>query len=366
MNPPPFAPPVDVALDHGRGYPVHFVPLTAVPALLGDAGLPPGRVFVVTDANVAPLYGGLLEDALRDAGWTPRVEVLPAGERTKSMRHLQHLYDAALGWGIDRTTPVLALGGGVVGDLAGFAAATLLRGLPLVQVPTSLIAQVDSALGGKTGLNHAVGKNLVGAFHQPRFVAADLATLQSLPEREWTSGLAEVVKHGLIAGGALFDRLEAERGPLWAREEDVVARVVPPAAAVKARIVAEDEREQGRRAVLNLGHTFGHAVERVAGYGTFTHGEAVALGLRAAIHLSAALHPEADFARARRLVAALPTPDPGTLALDALVTAMQADKKVERGRLRFVLLRRVGDAYVRGDVPEALVRAAWAHVGVTR
>jgi 3-dehydroquinate synthase len=273
---------------------------------------------------------------------------------------LHALYDAALTWGIDRATPVLALGGGVVGDLAGYAAATLLRGLSLIQLPTSLIAQVDSALGGKTGINHAVGKNLIGAFHQPRLVATDLTTLQTLPEREWTSGLAEGVKHALITDGDFFDFLEREWTLVLARDEATLAEMVPRAASIKADVVSKDEREQGRRAILNFGHTFGHAIERVAGYGQLTHGEAVALGMRAALHLSQHLHPNTDFSRAQSLVRRLPVQgNYENLPIPDLLTAMQSDKKVSRGHIRFVVLRRLGEAYVTAEVSSAAVEVAW-------
>ncbi len=352
--------PLFVDLPDGRGYPLLFDPLAAVPDRMKEAGLRAGRCLVVTDAHVAGWYAGPFETALAKAGWTPRVVVLPPGESTKSCAHLHRIYDEALGWGIDRKTPVLALGGGVVGDLAGFAAATLLRGLPLVQLPTTLIAQVDSALGGKTGINHSIGKNLVGAFHQPRFVGIDLGTLTTLPEREWHSGLAEAVKHALIADAALMAFLEANWKGVLARDAGVVAEMVYRAAAVKAAIVSADEREQGRRALLNFGHTFGHAVENVAGYGRFTHGEAVALGMRAALHLSEHLHPDEPWTRLHRLVARLPVP-PGyaELDVDALMDAMRSDKKKEAGTLRFVVLRRLGEAYVTDRPGTSAVEAAW-------
>ncbi len=353
--------PIRVALQQGRGYAVHFSALGEAPRLMTEAGLRRGRCLVVTDEHVAARYGALLETALGEAGWTPRAVVLPPGEATKAHAPLQAVYDAALRWGIDRKTPVLALGGGVVGDLAGFAAATLLRGLPLVQLPTTLIAQVDSAIGGKTGINHAVGKNLIGAFHQPRLVCADLAVLATLPEREWTSGLAEVVKHALVADAAFFERLEAHWPAVLARAAEVVGEVVYRAAGIKAQVVGEDEREQGRRAILNFGHTFGHAIERAAGYGRLTHGEAVALGMRAALHLSHRLHRDLPLERAHRLVARLPVPSGyADLSIDALTEAMHADKKAEAGALRFVVLRRLGEAYVTDRATPSDVAAAWA------
>ncbi len=351
---------IEIVLGQGRSYTVRFAPLAEAPALLQAVGLRKGRCLVVTDENVHDLYGASFVEGLALEGWQPHRISVPPGEETKSLAHLARLYDVALSWGVDRQTPVLALGGGVVGDLAGYAAATLLRGLPLVQLPTSLIAQVDSALGGKTGINHTTGKNLIGAFHQPALVLADPATLASLPVREWTSGLAEVVKHALIADAPFFDWLEAHWEAILTRKPGFVRPMVRRAAAIKAAVVSEDERELGRRAILNFGHTFGHAVERVAGYGVFTHGEAVALGMRAALHLSHHLHPTLPFARAEDLLLRLPIPAPiPALATADLYEAMQTDKKKQAGGLRFVLLRTLGEAYVvegvaRGDVEEAL------------
>ncbi len=325
-----------------------------------EAGLRAGRCLMVTDENVAARYRDPLERALAEEGWTPEVHVIAPGEASKSPAALQAVYDAALAWGIDRETPVVALGGGVVGDLAGFAAATLLRGVPLVQIPTSLIAQVDSAIGGKTGINHAAGKNLVGAFHQPALVLADTAALQTLPEREWTGGLAEVVKHALIADPDFFAFLEANWNAILDREAGVVAPMIRCAARVKVEVVSEDEREKGRRMILNFGHTFGHAIERVAGYGAFTHGEAVALGMRAALHLSHRLHPGFDPARADGLVRMIPVPEKlGALSTDALTKAMRTDKKARAGAVRFVVLEEVGAAYVT-EAPAEDVADAWA------
>lgn len=360
----PALPPVHVALPDatGRGYAISFGPLAEVPARLREAELRVGPCLLVTDEHVAAHYLAPVRSVLEAEGWMVHELVVPPGESTKSAEHLAAVYDWALGLGLDRQTPVLALGGGVVGDLAGFAAATLLRGLPLVQLPTSLVAQADSAIGGKTGINHAAGKNLIGAFHQPRLVLADPATLQTLPEREWTSGLAEVVKAALIADLDFFEWLEARWDTVMAREADVTATLVRRAAAIKAAIVAEDERESGRRALLNFGHTFGHAIERAAGYGTFTHGEAVALGMRAALHLSHTLHPDVSFRRADALVARLPVP-PGLRAIPTpeLMRAMRTDKKRRDGHLRYVVLREPGAAYVTADVTQTAVEAAWGY-----
>lgn len=351
-----------VSLGSDRSYPVVTAPLHKVPRHLENVGLDGGRCLVVTDENVAPHYRTPLEEALRSDGWTPHVTVLPPGESTKSTEPLNHLYDEALGWGVDRQTPVLALGGGVVGDLAGFAAATLLRGLPLVQVPTSLVAQVDSSLGGKTGINHVRGKNLIGAYWQPELVLADPETLQTLPEREWRSGLAEVVKHAFLDGDPLLSLLENKTEAVAARDADTIAALVPRAARVKARIVEADERETGLRAVLNFGHTFGHAIEQAAGYGRVTHGEAVTLGMRAALLLSRRCSglSSTAFERAQRLTHLTDVPpEAAAPSLDELRGAMQSDKKNVGDTIRFVLLRAIGEPHVTGDVSDEDLQAAW-------
>ena len=366
---------LEVALPHGRAYPLHFRRLAEVPVLLTEAGLTPGRCLVVTDTNVGPLYAKDLRGALEAEGWHPELLTFPAGEATKSLDALTRLYDEALAAGLSRHTPVLALGGGVVGDLAGFAAATLLRGLPLIQLPTSLIAQVDSAIGGKTGINHAAGKNLIGAFHQPCFVLIDTATLSTLSVRDYTSGLAEVVKVALIADADFAAWLATSWETILARDAETVSMLVRRAASIKAEIVAADERETGQRVLLNFGHTFGHAIERETGYGTFTHGEAVALGMRAALHLSASVaagHPwtgplSEPFARAEALVALLPGPGLlETVNAETLTTAMRTDKKRGGTGLRFVVLTDLGCASVVDSLPAEMITAAWRHVGVRR
>lgn len=362
MSPPA----VHVALSEGRSYAVHFAPLASAAMHLREAGLDGPRALVVTDETVGPLHLDRLADALRGDGWSVEATAVPPGEGSKSLDQLSALYDWALGLGIDRQTPLLALGGGVVGDLAGFAAATLLRGIPLVHLPTTTISQVDSAIGGKTGTNHATGKNLVGAFHQPRLVLADPATLDTLDERAFRSGLAEAVKHALISDPALADRLDHEWDALLDRQRDVVAPLLRDAAAVKARVVEADEQEAGERAFLNFGHTFGHAMEKVAGYGTLTHGEAVGLGMRAALHLSASLRlgrvaeDLGPFAEADRLVARLRPPVPD-LDVDALMTATQSDKKRTAQGVRYVVLDEVGQARLAADVDETVLRAAWRY-----
>lgn len=351
--------PLRITLEGGRGYPIFFHPLSDVPALMEQCGLRRGRCLVVTDEHVAHSYLPGLERALFGAGWTARAVTLPPGETTKSYEYLHAIYDAALEWGIDRKTPVLALGGGVIGDLAGFAAATLLRGLPLVQLPTTLIAQVDSALGGKTGINHKAGKNLIGAFHQPAFVCVDREALLTLPRREWTSGLAEVVKHGLIADANLYTFLEANWPAVLERDPSIIDEMVYRAARVKVNVVSQDERESGLRAILNFGHTFGHAIEKAAGYGEFTHGEAVALGMRSALYLSHLYHPDLPIERIDSLLRQIPVG--GRLSdyrVQNLMDAMRGDKKAEAGALRFVLLRRIGEAYVTDRPSPTEVEAA--------
>ena len=343
-----------------EAYPIRFDSLDNLPPALADAGLRSGKIVVVTDANVEALYAGRLVDLLREDGWAPRLITVPSGEATKSFEQLHRLYDDILSWGIDRKTPIVAFGGGVVGDLAGYAAATSLRGLPLVQVPTTVIAQVDSSIGGKTGINHAAGKNLIGAFHQPRLVFADPSLLASLPPREWFSGLAEVVKHALIDDAEFARWLEENWMKIEERDEAVVRELVPRAAAIKAAIVEEDVLEHGRRSLLNFGHTFGHAIERIAGYGGFTHGEAVALGMRAAIHVSSRLYPDADFSSAAALARKLPVePDPSLLNVDDLMDAMQFDKKVEAGELRLVILADLGRGEVDTCRNAEVVEEAW-------
>lgn len=351
---------IDVRFSDGRGYPIHFRPLADTPKLMAEAGLSPGRCLLITDENIAPHYRSPLRTALEQDGWMPHTIVMPAGESTKSTEHLQAIYDEALSAGIDRSTPVLALGGGVVGDLAGFAAATLLRGVPLVHLPTSLIAQVDSSIGGKTGINHSAGKNLIGAFYQPELVVTDVRVTDTLPQREWTSGMAEVIKHALIADPELVHFLEDHITDLMLRRTEAVADMVRRAAQVKVDVVAEDEREQGRRAILNFGHTFGHAIEREAGYGAFTHGEAVAVGMRAALCLSHRLSPSLDLDRADALVRAIPVEgDPSSLSLSALQSAMRHDKKNKGDTVRFIVLDRIGHAEVTDAPTQTDLKHAW-------
>lgn len=347
--------------------------LAALPELAPAGAEVPGRVAILTDRTVAGAYLGRLEAALTQAGLTVTTSLaLPSGEESKSFSCLESVLDALLASGVDRSTVLVAFGGGVIGDLAGFAAAILLRGVPFVQIPTTLLAQVDSSVGGKTGINARHGKNLVGAFHQPRLVLADMDVLDSLPARELRAGYAEVVKYGLIDDAAFFAWLERHGAALLAGERALRRQAVAVSCRAKAAIVARDEREEGERALLNLGHTFGHAYEAVAGYsGALLHGEAVALGLVQAFQLSERLGlcppGRADRVRAHLQATGLPVrlpalPGGKPWSVEALLAAMRKDKKTRVGSLTFVLARDIGAAFVARDVPEDVVRAVLAEV----
>jgi 3-dehydroquinate synthase len=321
---------------------------------------PAKKACVVTESNVARLYLPRVTASLQSAGFEVADAVIPAGEEHKTLSDLLPVYDRLLRHRIDRSTPVVGLGGGVVTDMAGFVAATLLRGVPLVQVPTSLLAMVDASVGGKTGVNHAVGKNLIGAFHQPLAVLIDPEVLRTLPPRELRGGLAECIKHDLIRDADGFARLEHEIGRALAVDVPYLAELVTHNVAIKARVVEADPFEKGERAHLNFGHTFGHAIETVSNY-AYSHGESVALGMTAAAHLCVGLGLIDEAAR-RRTVEVIRRSglSAGGITLDpaAVVDAMAFDKKVKSGRLRFVLLDRIGHAIVRDDVPIDLVRRA--------
>ncbi len=323
----------------------------------------PARVFLVTDSNLQRLYGPLLMQQLTRAGFEPSLYVVPAGEASKSSLQLNAIYDWLLEQHAERREAIIAFGGGVVGDLAGYAAATYLRGVPLVQVPTSLLAQVDAAIGGKTGINHPRGKNLIGSFYHPRLVLADPAVLLTLPARERTEGWAEVVKYGIILDAELFALLETHAAALCAFSHPPVAlvcQIIARCIDLKIAIIEEDEREQGQRAILNYGHTVGHALENVAGYGEWLHGEAVALGMVAAAQLACAagmFAPE-DAQRQNRLLAALglPISYAGSAQAEAILAAMQMDKKVASKRVRWIMPRQIGEVTVT-PLPDELVRS---------
>lgn len=345
-----------------RSYPIHIGAGILDLAELYRPHLGGGQVAVVSNPVVAPLYLERVRRALDRAGATALAEVLlEDGEQAKSWGTLERVFDALLGAKLGRDGVIVALGGGVVGDVAGFAAAIYQRGISYIQVPTTLLAQVDSAVGGKTAVNHPRGKNMIGAFHQPAAVIADVGALATLAERELRAGIAEVIKHGFALDAVLVDWLEANMDALLARDPGALTHAVRRSCELKVQVVAQDERESGRRALLNLGHTFAHAIEAGAGYGAWLHGEAVAAGMVMAAELSvrAGLLPALEAARVRRLLqrAGLPTTGPAML-VERYLELMAHDKKAARGRVRFVLLERVGRAVLRGDVDERLVREA--------
>lgn len=344
--------------------------LETLPARLEALGLR-GTLWLVSDSAVFPHYGAALESRLRDAGYTVHSHVVPSGEASKSQEHLWQIYTWMISGNVERRDTVLALGGGVVGDLAGFAAASVLRGIALVQLPTTLLAMVDAAIGGKTGINHPLGKNLIGAFHQPRLVLSDTRTLRSLPQRELCAGWAEVIKHGVIRDAGLFELLEHHANdfaPDQTNEHahlDIRNAIIRRAAAVKVAVVSADEREQGERITLNYGHTIGHALESATGYGTLLHGEAVAIGMHAAARIAAALEilsPEA-VERQQRLLHAynLPTAFPAHVDAEHILALTLRDKKVQRKRVRWILPTAIGTVVVRDDVPEPVVREVLLH-----
>ena len=305
---------------------------------------------VVTNETVAPLYLQQLKADLN--GCSVGVLELPDGEEFKTIETAGSILDALVQARAGRDTTVIALGGGVVGDITGFAAACYMRGVAFIQVPTTLLAQVDSSVGGKTGVNHPKGKNLVGAFHQPKIVLIDIDTLNTLPDRELRAGLAEVIKHGAIADRTFFEWLELNMDALLAKDPDALAHAVQRSCEIKAEVVADDERESGRRAILNFGHTFGHAIERCQGYGDWLHGEAVAAGMVMAGELSGL--DDDDKSRLKRLVASagLPTAPPPA-GSKALRDAMGLDKKVQHKQMRFVLLKALGESYITSDYDDA-------------
>ena len=347
-----------------RGYPIHIGAGALDVAELYRPHLGAGRVAIVTNAVVAPLYLQRLRAALGRAGASDMLEVLVEdGEAAKSWKTLEQVFDALLGARLGRDSVIVALGGGVVGDLAGFAAAVYQRGVAYIQVPTTLLAQVDSSVGGKTAVNHARGKNMIGAFHQPSAVIADVGALATLPARELQAGIAEVVKHGFALDAALVDWLERDMERLLARDAAALTHAVRRSCELKSVVVAADERESGQRALLNFGHTFGHAIEAGSGYGVWLHGEAVAAGMVMASELSvqSGLLAEADAHRLRRLLARAGLPVTGAaLAPERYLELMSGDKKAAAGRIRFILLEAVGRAVLRADIPEAKVRAAIA------
>lgn len=339
--------------------------ITIGPALIEQAGQRFGplmkqpRCFIISDENVAPLYLNALQESLESESIQSDALVLPAGETTKDFAHLERVVETLLAAKVERSTTLIALGGGVIGDLTGFAAAITLRGMDFMQVPTSLLAQVDSSVGGKTGINTTQGKNLAGSFHQPSAVLIDVDVLSTLPERERLAGYAEVCKYGLLGDAEFWSWLEDNGAAVLKGDGSAIGQAVETCCRAKARIVAEDERESGVRALLNLGHTFGHAFEAEAGYsGALLHGEAVAIGMVTAFRLSVRLGlcptDHADRVHAHFEAVGLPVSLPANMGkptADRLLSHMTQDKKVHDGRITFVLVRGIGDAFLTQDVP---------------
>jgi 3-dehydroquinate synthase len=307
-----------------------------------------GKVVIVSDSNVAPIYGTAVVESLRDAGFEPTLITVEAGEASKRMEVVGQVADQMIAAGFDRKSLLVALGGGVVGDLAGFVAAIYYRGIPYVQIPTTIVSQVDSSVGGKTGVNAPGGKNLLGAFHHPILVLADPSTLATLPDREFYEGFGEIIKHACIRDAGMLEVLDPKR-------RDGLSELIARNVAIKAGIVAADEKEtKGERALLNFGHTVGHAIEQAGGYGRFLHGEAVAIGLHAALLLSVQKSglPATDAQRVVQIMEAfqLPTKIPADLEIDAVMAALGRDKKFESGKIRFVLLERLGCGFLSSNV----------------
>jgi 3-dehydroquinate synthase len=313
-----------------------------------------GRICLVSTPPVFDLYGRTVKESLDDAGYDVVVESVPDGEETKSLATAERLYDKAIACGLDRTSTYVALGGGVVGDLTGFVAATYMRGLPFVQMPTTLLSQVDSSVGGKVAVNHPRGKNMIGAFHQPRAVIIDVGSLETLSRRDYLAGVAEIIRYGAACDPDFFTFLEKNMGRLLDRESAVLKEAIRSSCAIKAGIVSADEHETtGRRSVLNFGHTFAHALEAVTGYGLYRHGEAVAIGMvcaaRTAARLGICAAEEADRQEALIRAAGLPT-SMGGVDPEKILAAMATDKKAEGGKVRFVLTEKIGRANIYMDI----------------
>lgn len=337
-----------------RSYPIHIGAGLLQQSELVLPHLEQKRVVVVSNTTVAPLYLAQLTATLEAGGVAVASVVLPDGEAYKNWETLNLIFNALLTQRAERKTTLIALGGGVIGDMTGFAAASYQRGVPFIQIPTTLLSQVDSSVGGKTGINHPLGKNMIGAFYQPKLVLADTDTLKTLPARELSAGLAEVIKYGLIWDAEFLAWLEANMGKLRALDEAAISHAIHRSCEIKAQVVGQDEREGGIRAILNLGHTFGHAIETGMGYGNWLHGEAVAAGMVMAAQTSQRLGwlTEADVARSRALIRAAGLPDVAPdLGVATWLDYMGHDKKVEGGKMRFVLLKKPGEAVITADVP---------------
>ncbi|WP_018610632.1 3-dehydroquinate synthase [Uliginosibacterium gangwonense] len=351
---------VQVALAE-RAYPIHIGTGLLSQASLLTPFLKRPRVAIVTNDVVAPLLLNSFAESLRAAGVAVTEIILPDGEAHKDWLTLNMIFDGLLTAHCDRSTTLVALGGGVIGDMTGFAAASYQRGVPFIQIPTTLLSQVDSSVGGKTAINHPLGKNMIGAFYQPRLVLADIDSLKTLPERELKAGLAEVIKYGLIRDPEFLVWLEAHMEALLAYDAEALAYAVERSCINKAEVVVADETEQGERATLNLGHTFGHAIETGLGYGVWLHGEAVATGTIMAAELSARLGmlTAADVARVRRIFERAGLPVVGAkLGVERYLELMQHDKKVADGKLRLILLQALGKAIIHDSAPQKDIIAA--------
>lgn len=315
------------------------------------------QILIVTNETIAPIYLSTLLEKLSSEGINADALALPDGEKYKSLETLNSIFDHLIEKRHNRTTTLIALGGGVIGDMTGFAAACYQRGVPFIQIPTTLLAQVDSSVGGKTAVNHPSGKNMIGAFYQPQAVFIDTDTLDTLPDREYSAGLAEVIKYGLIADAEFFHWLEENVGQLMARDPKAIAQAIAVSCQTKANVVAADETEQGMRAILNLGHTFGHAIEAAQEYQDWLHGEAVGAGMVMAADLSyrQGLITDTDLERTTALIAkaGLPVKAPDNIQEEQFLSLMGLDKKVLDGRLRLVLLRKIGEAFVTTDISMA-------------
>ena len=349
-----------------RSYPIYIGEGLLAQAELIRRHVVAGQVMVVTNETVAPLYLSVVRKALDGLHYSE--VILPDGEQYKSLDVLSRIYDKLLEDKHNRTTTLIALGGGVVGDMTGFAAASYQRGVNFIQIPTTLLSQVDSSVGGKTGVNHPLGKNMIGAFHQPQCVIADTATLATLPSRELSAGIAEVVKYGLICDADFFSWLEINVEALLSGDQPLLATAVYRSCENKARVVAADEREGGLRAILNLGHTFGHAIETAQGYGVWLHGEAVATGMILAADLSVRMGWLAgdQLPKIRQVLARVNLPVvPPTMTCQQFLSIMAVDKKVLDGRLRLVLLKSIGEAVITSEIDVADVKATLQAAGVS-
>ena len=323
------------------------------------------KALLITDTHVGPLYGKKVQELLSEAGLTVTMVQIPAGESSKNLTVANEVFTRAIELGLDRKSPIFALGGGVVGDLAGFVAATYMRGVPFVQLPTSLLAQVDSSVGGKVAVNHELGKNLIGAFYQPQAVFMELNCMKSLPPREIYTGLGEIIKYGIIYDAAFFAFLEENKEQVLSLEPEALVHMIARSCEIKAAVVSEDEKEAGLRRILNFGHTIGHAIEKETEYVRYNHGEAVATGMIGAAHISRQLGliDDENFDRVKKLVAAYKLPlQAGGVTVDGMYGDIFHDKKTVGGKVTWVLMEKIGQVICRNDVPAEMVKQAMAYV----